>query len=56
MELVAPGGYLFTCSCSHHMSRDIFLDTLCKASQQAGRAVRLLEMRSQSYDHSYNFV
>jgi len=51
MELVAPGGYLFTCSCSHHMSRDIFLDTLCKASQQAGRAVRLLEMRSQSYDH-----
>ncbi|MCP3178224.1 class I SAM-dependent rRNA methyltransferase [Desulfuromonas sp. KJ2020] len=51
MEAVTPGGYLFTCSCSHHMSRDIFLDTLSKAAVQAGRAVRLLEMRSQAYDH-----
>ncbi len=51
MELVEPGGFLFTCSCSYHMDRETFLDTLRKASQQAGRTVRLLEMRGQAYDH-----
>lgn len=51
MELVEPGGYLITCSCSYHMQRDLFLDTLRQAASQAGRAVRLLEMRGQAYDH-----
>lgn len=51
MELVTPGGYLFTCSCSYHMQRDIFLDTLREAARQTGRPVRLLEMRGQAYDH-----
>ena len=51
MELVAPGGHLFTCSCSHHLDREIFLDTLRKAAVQAGRPARLVEMRGQAYDH-----
>ncbi len=51
MRLVEPGGYLFTCSCSYHLKRDVFLDTLRKAAVQAGRTVRLLEMRGQAYDH-----
>ncbi|TYO98762.1 SAM-dependent methyltransferase [Geothermobacter ehrlichii] len=51
MRLVEPGGYLFTCSCSYHIKRDVFLDTLRKAAVQAGRTVRLLEMRGQAYDH-----
>ncbi|PNU20831.1 rRNA large subunit methyltransferase I [Geothermobacter hydrogeniphilus] len=51
LELIEPGGYLFTCSCSYHLKRDIFLDTLRKAATQAGRTVRLLEMRGQAYDH-----
>lgn len=51
MELVEPGGYLFTCSCSYHMERELFLDTLRKAGAQAGRKVRLVEMRGQSFDH-----
>jgi len=51
MDLVEPGGYLFTCSCSYHMQRDTFLDTLREAARLTGRPVRLLEMRGQAYDH-----
>lgn len=51
MELLAPGGYLVTCSCSYHMGREMFRDMLTQAAQQAGRAVRLVETRSQSPDH-----
>jgi len=51
MELVAPGGTLFTCSCSHHLQREVFLDLLRQAAAQAGRDARLLELRGQSFDH-----
>lgn len=51
LELIESGGYLFTCSCSYHLTRDIFVDTLRKAATQAGRTVRLLEMRGQAFDH-----
>lgn len=51
MELLEPDGILFTCTCSHHMDRETFLDTLRKAAFQAGREMRLLEIRGQSYDH-----
>lgn len=51
MELLEPDGILFTCTCSHHMDRETFLDTLRQASFQAGREMRLLEIRGQSYDH-----
>lgn len=51
MELVAPGGTLFTCSCSHHLQREVFVDLLRQAAAQAGREARLLELRGQSFDH-----
>lgn len=51
MELLEPDGILFTCTCSHHMDRETFLDTLRQAAFQAGREMRLLEIRGQSYDH-----
>jgi 23S rRNA (cytosine1962-C5)-methyltransferase len=51
MELVAPGGTLFTCSCSHHLQREDFLDLLRQAAVQAGRNARLLELRGQAFDH-----
>jgi 23S rRNA (cytosine1962-C5)-methyltransferase len=51
MELVAPGGTLFTCSCSHHLQREDFLDLLRQAAAQAGRPARLLELRGQAFDH-----
>lgn len=51
LELVAPGGYLFTCTCSHHLDRVTFLDLLRQAGQQSGRTLILEEMRGQAYDH-----
>ncbi len=51
MELVAPGGYLFTCSCSHHLQREDFFALLRQAAAQAGRAARLVELRGQAPDH-----
>ncbi len=51
MELLKAGGYLVTCSCSHHMDREMFRDLLHKAAVQAGRDMRLIEVRSQAPDH-----
>ncbi len=51
MELLARGGYLITCSCSYHMERELFRNLLARAAQQAGRAMRIVEVRSQAPDH-----
>jgi len=51
MELLRPGGHLITCSCSFHMEREMFRDLLASAAQQAGRQMRLVEVRSQAPDH-----
>jgi 23S rRNA (cytosine1962-C5)-methyltransferase len=51
MELLKEGGYLVTCSCSHHMEREAFREMLGKAALQAGREMRLIETRSQAPDH-----
>lgn len=51
MELLEPGGYLITCSCSFHMGRDQFREMLVQASRQARREVRLVATCAQSPDH-----
>jgi 23S rRNA (cytosine1962-C5)-methyltransferase len=51
MELLRPGGYLISCSCSYHMEREMFRDLLANAAQQAGRELRLVDVRSQAPDH-----
>ncbi len=51
LELVEPGGHLYTCSCSYHIDREAFLDMLRQAGAQAGRTLRLVEMRGQAFDH-----
>lgn len=51
MELLRPDGYLVTCSCSFHMEREIFRDTLRHAAQQAGREMRIIGVHSQAPDH-----
>ena len=51
LELLEPGGYLITCSCSYHMGREAFREMLVTASRQAKREVRLVTARSQSPDH-----
>jgi len=51
MRLVAPGGVLFTCSCSYHVSRAVFLDMLGDAARDAGRRLQLLAVTGAGQDH-----
>lgn len=51
MRLVKRGGILATSSCSYHIERAVFLDALRDAARDSNRTVRLLEYRSQGYDH-----
>jgi 23S rRNA (cytosine1962-C5)-methyltransferase len=51
LRLLNPGGVLITCSCSYHVGEDLFLQTLADAARDAGRAVQIVEKRTQSRDH-----
>ena len=51
MRLVAPGGVLFTCSCSYHVTRAVFLDMLGDAAKDAGRRLQLLAVTGAGQDH-----
>lgn len=46
-----PGGLLVTCSCSYHMSEELFREVLLAAGQASGRKLRLLQVRGQALDH-----
>lgn len=51
MRLLAPGGLLFTASCSFHLTKALFLDMLQAAAADSGRRVALRELRGQPLDH-----
>jgi 23S rRNA (cytosine1962-C5)-methyltransferase len=51
LKMIEPGGILITCSCSHHVSQDEFMNMLAEAARDAHRRIRLLEVRGQSQDH-----
>lgn len=51
MKIIENGGFLITCSCSHHIDKELFLDILHTAGIDSKRKIRLIEYRSQSKDH-----
>ncbi len=51
LQILAPGGLLVTCSCSHHMSEAMLLEVVANAALDAGRTLRVLERRTQAQDH-----
>lgn len=51
MKLLAPGGVLITCSCSHHFSRESMEETLRSAAADVERTMRIREWRGQAQDH-----
>jgi 23S rRNA (cytosine1962-C5)-methyltransferase len=51
LRLLQPGGILISCSCSHHMSEALLLETIAAASLDAGKQLRVLERRTQAADH-----
>ena len=51
MRLLAPGGLLFTASCSFHLARPLFLDMLRDAAADSGRRIVLRDLTGQGIDH-----
>jgi 23S rRNA (cytosine1962-C5)-methyltransferase len=51
LRLLDSGGVLVTCSCSHHFSEALLLETLAEAALDTGRTLRILERRAQAQDH-----
>ena len=53
-EKIAPGGILFTFSCSQAVSREQFRLAVFSAAAQSGRRVRILHQLTQPADHPVN--
>lgn len=51
MRLLAPGGVLFTASCSFHVGRELFFRMLAAAAADSGRRMVVRETVGQSLDH-----
>jgi 23S rRNA (cytosine1962-C5)-methyltransferase len=51
LKLVSAGGLLVTCSCSALVDHEAFAGALAAAAVDAGRAVRVLEVRGAAPDH-----
>ncbi len=51
MRLLAPGGLLYTASCSFHLTKPAFLEMLQAAAADSGRRMILREITGQPVDH-----
>jgi 23S rRNA (cytosine1962-C5)-methyltransferase len=51
LKLLAPGGFLVTCSCSYNVSEGEFADVLASAAADAHANVTVVEKRMQARDH-----
>lgn len=54
IEKIAPGGILFTFSCSQAVSKDQFRQAIFSAAASTGRTVRIIKQLSQGSDHPIN--
>jgi 23S rRNA (cytosine1962-C5)-methyltransferase len=51
MRLLAPGGVLYTASCSFHLTRPLFLEMIERAAEDSGRRLVLRHVLGQPVDH-----
>ena len=51
LKLLAPGGYLVTCSCSYNVSEAAFADIIASAAVDARVDLAVVEKRMQARDH-----
>lgn len=56
LKLLKKNGILFTCSCSHHLTIDLFMSMLRESAIDSGSDVSLLEFFIQSPDHASNIL
>jgi 23S rRNA (cytosine1962-C5)-methyltransferase len=55
IKLLNPGGVLISCTCSYHMSEEMFLEIIAGAANDARRKLQLVEKRIQASDHPVLF-
>lgn len=51
IKMIRDGGFLVTCSCSQHITPEIFQEIINSAMIDANRILRLVEFRTQAKDH-----
>ncbi len=51
MRLLAPGGLLYSASCSFHLTKPLFLEMLQDAAADSGRRIAIRAITSQPLDH-----
>ncbi len=51
LKALNPDGILITCTCSHFMPLDRFVEAIKRASRSASRTVRVLAVRGAGPDH-----
>ncbi len=51
MRLLAPGGFLYTASCSYHVGRARFMEMLAAAAADSGRRMIVRAITGQPADH-----
>ena len=51
LKLLEKGGILSTFCCSHHATREIFLENIAEAANDAKKSLRLLASHAQRQDH-----
>jgi 23S rRNA (cytosine1962-C5)-methyltransferase len=51
LKALPKGGYLAASTCSHHLPRGVFMETLSDAAAKSGRTAVLVELRGQAKDH-----
>jgi 23S rRNA (cytosine1962-C5)-methyltransferase len=51
LKLLNPGGVLITCTCSYHMSEEMFLGIIAEAAIDAHCRLQVVEKRTQASDH-----
>ena len=54
IEKVAPGGFIFTFSCSQVVDKEAFALTVFSAAASTGRRVRIIDRLNQPADHAVN--
>jgi len=51
LKMLNAGGVLVTCTCSYHVSEELFLEIIADAAIDAHRRVQIVEKRMQASDH-----
>lgn len=52
LKILSDGGYLVTCSCSQHLTLQLFLQMVKESVFESGVQAKLVELRTQGKDHA----